>query len=158
MDIRQNAATMGIPIRIITAIVLAATAGTVAAGLFYPKVLIVAAFLALICAGCYALAPVAYALSGNRLIVYRHLGAAEFAPVVRCSRISDHLPWLGLRLFGNGGLFAGTGIYWSRALGIFHAYVTTAGQNYVLVETQRQRILISPEDADQFVAAWERER
>jgi hypothetical protein len=62
---------------------------------------------------------------------------------------------MGLRLWGNGGLFAATGIFWNKAYGVFRAYVTSARyQDYVLVQTRTQKILISPENPAEFVKAW----
>jgi hypothetical protein len=62
---------------------------------------------------------------------------------------------MGLRLWGNGGLFAATGIFWNRAYGVYRAYVTSARyQDFVLVETRTQRILISPADPEAFVKNW----
>ena len=62
---------------------------------------------------------------------------------------------MGLRLWGNGGLFAATGIFWNQAYGVYRAYVTSARyQDYVLVETRTRKVLISPENPAEFVAAW----
>jgi len=62
---------------------------------------------------------------------------------------------MGVRLWGNGGLFAATGIFWNKEYGVFRVYVTSARhQDYVLVATRTRKILISPEDPAQFVRAW----
>jgi hypothetical protein len=64
--------------------------------------------------------------------------------------------WVGIRLFGNGGLFAGQGFFWNRMFGLFRAYVTSARPaDLVLVETTNRKILISPRDPQAFVTAWE---
>jgi len=57
-----------------------------------------------------------YELSGDRLIVRFRRGEKEFGPVVGCSLVAAYPSW-SLRLWGNGGLFAGTGIFWNRAWG-----------------------------------------
>ena len=62
---------------------------------------------------------------------------------------------MGVRLWGNGGLFAATGIFWNPAYGVYRAYVTSARyQDYVLAETRTQKVLISPENPEDFVKAW----
>jgi hypothetical protein len=59
-----------------------------------------------------------------------------------------------LRLFGNGGLFAGSGIFWNRQLGVFRAYVTTSNRDHhLLVVTGKTKILISPADPRGFLVA-----
>jgi hypothetical protein len=51
-------------------------------------------------------------------------------------------------------LFAATGVFWNKAYGVYRAYVTSARyEDYVLVETSSQKVLISPENPDEFVRA-----
>ena len=103
-----------------------------------------------------------YDLDDSRLTVYSHVHRKEFDSVIRCARIEQ--PNLGkmrfgVRLFGNGGLFAGQGFFWNRLFGVFRAYVTSARpSDLVLVETTKRKIVISPQDAQAFVAAWESSR
>src|SRR5664280_2873735 len=51
-----------------------------------------------------------------------------------------------LRLFGNGGLFAITGIFQSKALGRYRAFVTNPKQAVVL--RYETRVVLSPADPD----------
>jgi Bacterial PH domain len=55
-----------------------------------------------------------------------------------------------LRLWGNGGLFAFWGHYWSRRLGFYRAFVTDLKKTVVLRLPQRT-IVISPDWPEQFV-------
>ena len=57
-----------------------------------------------------------------------------------------------LRLFGNGGLFSFTGLFQSRTLGRYRAFVTDPKCAVVLV-LERRLVVISPEDPEGFVAA-----
>lgn len=57
-----------------------------------------------------------------------------------------------LRLFGNGGFFSFSGIFWSRKLGRYRAFVTDSAQTVVLKFRDRC-IVISPEDPEAFVRA-----
>ncbi len=55
-----------------------------------------------------------------------------------------------LRVIGNGGLFAVSGIFQSKTLGRYRAFVTDPGSAVVLVLLNRT-VVISPEDPGAFV-------
>lgn len=57
-----------------------------------------------------------------------------------------------IRTCGNGGGFSITGWYWSKRLGSYRAFVTDLNRTVVLVFAKR-KIVISPEDPEEFVAA-----
>jgi hypothetical protein len=57
-----------------------------------------------------------------------------------------------IRTCGNGGGFSITGWYWSRRIGAYRAYVTDLNCTVVLVFSKR-KVVISPEDPGDFVAA-----
>jgi hypothetical protein len=150
----QATAPMSLAIKFITGLVLAMTAVLVIAGLQARGLLLGGAILATVVGFCYLYAPVAYELSGDQLTVRFRLGQKVFPAVTRCSTLTARPP-MGLRLWGNGGLFAGTGIFWNKAYGVFRAYVTSARyQDYVLVETRTRKVLISPENPQEFVRDW----
>jgi hypothetical protein len=56
------------------------------------------------------------------------------------------------RLFGNGGVFAFAGTFSNASLGRFYALVTDSNRTVVL-ETPHGRLVVSPDDPDEFVAA-----
>jgi hypothetical protein len=150
-EMKQKTANTSLSIKIITLIVLLLTACFLAAAFFKPVFLIPGFFLGVVSWLCYLFAPVAYELSGNKLYVLLHFGKKEFGPVVKCSKVTERLPFT-LRLFGNGGLFAGTGIFWNKIYGVFRVYVTSARySDWVLVETEKQKIVISPEEPERFI-------
>jgi hypothetical protein len=141
-------------ITIVTSITLVLATGFVVAAVFQPALWVATAIIVLVCAGCYLWAPEAYELSGGQLVVLLRAGRKQFGPVTGCSRITERLPCT-LRLFGNGGLFAGVGVFWNRKFGTFRMYVTSARyQDWVLVETSSRKIVISPEDPKAFVDSW----
>jgi len=149
----QAPATVTPSIRLITGFVVAGTLICFVAALFRPVMALPATVLLLVIAGCYLTAPIAFELTGDELTVFTRIGSRTFGPVVHCRRVERTI-WIGLRLFGNGGIFAGTGFYWSPYYGVFRAYVTTARRAQMLmVETPRQKILISPQDPESFLAA-----
>lgn len=123
-------------------------------GAYFEPVLIWAALvLTVIDLSCYLTAPVAYILDQEQLVVIRRVNSKTFAPVIRCVSIEHDKPAFTLRLWGNGGLFAGTGIFWNKRYGLFKAYVTTGKRSHlVLVETPADRVIISPENPDIFLS------
>jgi Bacterial PH domain len=149
----QGTAPMSPAIKIVTGGVLVMLAVILATSLTAWPMLVGAALLGAVVLGCYLRAPVAYDLTGDQLTVRFRLGEKVFTPVTRCSLLSARPPW-GLRLWGNGGLFAAAGIFWNKAYGVYRAYVTSARYtDFVLVETPIRKILISPEKPAEFVRA-----
>jgi hypothetical protein len=150
----QASAPMSTAIKVITGLVLAMAAVMLLAGVKIVGLLLGGGLLTTVALFCYLYAPIAYELRGDELTFQFRLGQKVFQAVTGCETLSARPP-MGLRLWGNGGLFAATGIFWNRAYGIFRAYVTSARyQDYVLVATRTQKILISPENPAEFVRAW----
>jgi hypothetical protein len=150
---RCPAAPTALTIKIVTGFVLALTASFFVLSRYRPELSIVGLILAVLSLGCYLRAPVAYDLSNSELTVVYRLGESRFKPVVNCSLVDTPFS-IAIRLWGNGGLFAGTGIFWNRTYGVFRAYVTRAKPaEMVLVETEKQKILISPDHPGRFVDA-----
>jgi len=150
---RCPAAPTALTIKIVTGFVLALTAAFFLLSRYRPELSLVGLILAVLSLGCYLRAPVAYDLSNSELTVVYRLGERRFKHVVHCSLIETPFS-IAIRLWGNGGLFAGTGIFWNRTYGVFRAYVTRAKPTeMVLVETEKQKILISPDHPARFVDA-----
>ena len=149
----QSAAPMSLAIKIVTGFVLAATIACIVGSLHTPALAVGATILMLVSVICYLTAPTGYELTDGRLRVFTHIGSRVFGPVTGCSRVQASLLW-GLRLFGNGGLFAGTGFYWSPRLGVYRAYVTSARRpDMLLIQTPSRNVLITPEDPEAFLAS-----
>jgi hypothetical protein len=139
-------------VKITTAVVLVGTAVCMVAALYVKPLSYAAAILMLVSAFCYLTAPVGYELEGGRLTVFTHLGRSQFGPIVGCARV-DRSIWWGVRLFGNGGLFGGTGFFWNPRFGVVRAYVTSARRaDMLMVKTPGRNVLISPEDPESFIA------
>ena len=144
-------AKMSLSIKILTAIILAMVAGFIIGG-FHDKGLMVGGVLiGIIALFCYLLAPASYDVSNGCLTVVLRAGRISFGQIVGCARITERLPFT-LRLFGNSGLFAGTGIFWNKRDGIFRVYATSARrQDSVLVQTKKYKVLVTPEDPQTFL-------
>ena len=150
----QESAPMSPAIKFITGLVLVMTVVFLIAGLKVWGLLLGGTGLATVAFFCYLYAPIAYELTGDQLTVRFRMGQKVFHAVTGCETLTARPP-MGLRLWGNGGLFAATGIFWNKAYGVYRAYVTSARyQDFVLVETRTQKILISPENPENFVRAW----
>ena len=150
----QASAPMSPAIKFITGLVLVMTAVMLIAAVKVHGLLLGGAGLATVVFFCYLYAPIAYEFTGDQLTVRFRMGQKIFPGVTGCETLTARPP-MGLRLWGNGGLFAATGIFWNKAYGVHRAYVTSARyQDYVLVETRTQKILISPENPEEFVRAW----
>jgi len=149
---KQNVAPTSLTIKVITLFVLLFTLGMFIGALFVPELLWVGIVLAIIVVLCYLFAPIAYELTGRQLAIVTRINKKLFGPVLKCSTIGNEKPSFGLRLWGNGGLFAATGIFWNKKYGTFRAYVTTGERSHlVLVGTPTTKVLISPENPEQFV-------
>ena len=150
----QASAPMSTAIKVITGLVLVMAAVMLLAGVKVWGLRLGGGLLATVALFCYLYAPMAYELTGDELTVRFRLGRKVFPAVTGCSTLSARPP-MGLRLWGNGGLFAATGIFWNPPYGVYRAYLTSARyQDYVLVETRTRKVLISPENPAEFVRAW----
>lgn len=148
-----RAVRTSLSIKVVTTIVLAIAAGLLFGGLFDNALLFGGAALGVIACLCYLLAPAAYEVSDGRLTVLLHAGKRCCGRIDSCSRVNERLPFT-VRLFGNGGVFAGTGIFWNKRYGVFRVYVTSARHtDAVLIQTENCKVLITPEDPQAFVAA-----
>jgi len=148
----QRTAQMSLAVKITTAAFLVGTAGLMIGALYVPALAYAATVLLLVSAFCYMTAPVAYELEGGRLTVFTHMGSTVFGPVVGCARVERSI-YLGVRVFGNGGLFAGTGFFWNPRFGLFRAYVTSARRaDMLMIQTPQRNVLITPEDPESFLA------
>lgn len=56
-----------------------------------------------------------------------------------------------IRVFGIGGLFSFTGLYWNRTMGWYRAYVMDPKQSVVL-RLERRQFIVSPDHPEKFVA------
>ena len=150
----QASAPMSPAIKVVTGLVLAMIVALFLAAGKVDAMLWAGAALSAVALFCYLRAPVAYEITGDELTVRFRLGQKVFPAVTGCETLTARPP-RGVRLWGNGGLFAATGIFWNQAYGVYRAYITSARyQDYVLVATRTRKILISPENPAEFVKTW----
>ncbi|NIT13371.1 MAG: hypothetical protein GTN99_03735 [Candidatus Dadabacteria bacterium] len=149
-----NAAKRDFSIKILTAIIIIMCAGFAIASFYMPELIVAAVITLIIIIVCYLYAPVAFEIVDGTLIVYRNFGKTWYKNITDCRLIEDRVPFT-VRLWGNGGVFAGTGIFWNKRYGVFRMYVTNARQkDFVVVETENQIVIISPENPQVFIESW----
>ncbi len=120
--------------------------------------LIMGSLFAILIIGAYFLAPASYQIIDNNLVIWKNFGRKDFPNITQCSTIKEKESFT-LRVFGNGGLFAGTGIFWNKKHGIFRAYVTSGKlSDLVYLNTDKGKVIISPVNPEAFVEYWEKFR
>jgi len=141
-------------IHVVTSVYFALTIAMAVAMFFMPAMGFVVVALALVGAFCYLTTPVAYEVNNGRLRVVTHLWSTDFGNIRMCEKLEGTISPFTIRVFGNGGVFGGTGFYWSQRDGLYQAYLTTARwKDMLMLDTARRRLLISPEEPDAFVEA-----
>jgi len=121
--------------------------------------LVVAAFGPAVILGVVALfAPRAYTLTDDAIVIHRR-GPAVVIPrgqLLEVRRVRSGDVGFAWRLFGSGGFFGWFGLFYSRNVGQFWAYVTNQEDLVLLVQADETRILISPHPAHAFLDAIRR--
>jgi hypothetical protein len=99
----------------------------------------------------FAYAPRGYVLEGSTVKVLRRVGPREI-PLSRLRAAGPVGPILrgAVRLGGSSGLFGFFGRYWTRSLGMLHAYATRT-DGLVQLDTPQGRFVLSPEPAERFL-------
>ena len=126
----------------ITGFVFLLAAGLLIGAIFTRPLLIAGIIIVLIAVLCYLRAPDSFEISDDlKLTVNYHCGNKQFGQVVKCYRLTESV-CCGIRLCGNGGLFAATGLFWDRKYGKFRMYSTSASyKDCVMVETADKKII-----------------
>ncbi|OGV48199.1 MAG: hypothetical protein A2017_18495 [Lentisphaerae bacterium GWF2_44_16] len=150
---KQNTVKTSACICWITGFILFLATGFLIGAMFIRPLLIAGIFLLLVSALCYLWTPESFEISDDlRLTVNYRSGKKEFGSVVKCYRLPGSI-CCGIRLCGNGGLFAATGLFWDRKYGKFWVYSTSANyKDFVMVETADKKIIISPENPDVWIS------
>ena len=152
---RYPAASMDLPIKIVTGLTLSVCAAMFVAQFWVRPLLIPAVIILAISIGCYLRSPVAYEVNSGNLTVALVWGSLEFPSISSC-RVLGQKMGSTARLWGNGGLFAATGWFRNAKYGKFRAYLTSSRpENMVMVETVGAKVLVSPADPGAFSEAIE---
>jgi len=100
----------------------------------------------------WAYSPTGYRIAGGELLIERPIGTLRLD--LRDLREVRLDPSLGaaIRVFGDGGLFGGWGIFWSRRMGWFRVYVRRS-RPLVMVRTATRTVMVAPDRTEEFVRA-----
>jgi hypothetical protein len=92
-----------------------------------------------------------YSLTRTSIEIER-LGWVTSLPIATLAKVEGDAEAMqrSLRLFGNGGLFAITGLYWSRRLGRYRAFATDPSRAVVL-RYPRRTVVLTPDDPQRFI-------
>jgi len=114
-------------------------------------VLFTSAFLVLVYAICWLLRPLRYTVTDTELLIERPLGKIiikkediQSVDVLQRSSISG-----AIRTFGVGGLFGYYGKYYNSAFGAMTWHLTRIDKP-VLIRTRKSKIMVSPDEPEQF--------
>ncbi|MDH4411212.1 MAG: PH domain-containing protein [Verrucomicrobiales bacterium] len=101
--------------------------------------------------GCALFTIRGYALTPDTLLIHRLLWSTRVSLAELQS--AEYLPGAmrgSIRTCGNGGFFSVTGLYWSRLLGSYRAFVTDL-QRTVVLRFPGRTLVLSPESPEEFV-------
>jgi len=103
----------------------------------------------------YLFMPKQYEINENELVIHRKIGNLTILrnDITQIEKIEAYTQ-LGfvIRLFGSGGLFGWLGIFYSGKYGIFKMYAGAASPLLMISYGNGEKIGISPEDLDGFMA------
>jgi Bacterial PH domain len=93
-----------------------------------------------------------YVLTESGIDVQR-LGWSTTLPYAGLAAVTGEPDGLrgSLRLFGNGGLFAINGWFWSRRIGRFRAYATDPQRVVLLRYRDGSKVVVTPHDVQHFI-------
>lgn len=92
-----------------------------------------------------------YTLTATHLQVRRPLWSTAFALTQLIAVVGDAQVFKGsVRLFGNGGLFSFTGLFWKRKLGCYRAFATDPSRA-VILKFRTGTIVVTPDDPQRFI-------
>jgi Bacterial PH domain len=112
--------------------------------------------LVLLCASLLCLVR-GYVLTGRELEI-RRLGWKTRVPLAGLEAVTAESGALrgSVRVFGNGGLFAITGLFWNRRIGRFRAYATDPERAVLLRYRDGACVVVTPQDVQRFIGELRR--
>lgn len=100
----------------------------------------------------WAMAPKGYALSDLGLLIDRRMRPINIPlnEITEVRQLEKGRLGKSLRLMGTSGFYGHYGLFWSRELGKFRAYVTRS-EDLAAVRTEKTLFVLSPENPEEFV-------
>lgn len=113
-------------------------------------------FLLVVYGITYAFSPLAYEVNETDLIIkrpFRNVVIPRYQIKNVFMIAQGKLTW-SIRTFGVGGLFGYFGQFWNKEFGSMTWYVTRRNKTVMVITRNNKKIVLSPEDAEQFVAIF----
>jgi len=114
-------------------------------------------FLFFISILCFILKPSCYILEDETIIIHRIFKDVKIlrSDILKVELVpAEKLKW-SIRTFGVGGLFGYFGKFYNRNIGSMTWYATQR-ENFVLIKTSKNNIIITPDEAEDFVESYNR--
>jgi hypothetical protein len=106
--------------------------------------------------GCLLFVVRSYSIQGGHVSIRRLFWSTNIPLLGIYDAVHDPAAIKGsLRIFGNGGLFGMTGLYWNKTLGRFRLFATDPAKAVVL-RLHGRIVVISPEEPDAFLQELDR--
>jgi len=112
-------------------------------------------FLIFISILCFILKPSYYILEDETIIIHRIFKDVKIlrSDILKVELVpAEKLKW-SIRTFGVGGLFGYFGKFYNRNIGSMTWYATQR-ENFVLIKTSKNNIIITPDEAEDFVESY----
>ncbi|PWK28575.1 PH (Pleckstrin Homology) domain-containing protein [Arcicella aurantiaca] len=108
----------------------------------------------IICLIAYAYRPNNYSVSDDKLLIHRLIGDVEIKrrDIQSVEMIDESKVRNSIRTFGSGGFFGSYGKFWNSTLGKMTWYVTRKDNFVLVITTEEEKILLTPDEPEAFVA------
>lgn len=113
-------------------------------------------FLLVVYGITYAFSPLSYEVNETDLIIkrpFRNVVIPRYQIKNVFVLAQGKLTW-SIRTFGVGGLFGYFGQFWNKEFGSMTWYVTRRNKTVMVITQNNKKIVLSPENAEQFVAIF----
>jgi len=119
-----------------------------------PSLIYVPTALGLIYFGVLLYSPRKYSITENAFVVHRFIGNYSIPKAsIRSVEILQKGVPFAMRTFGVGGLFGYFGTFYNADMGNMQWYITRRDKTVLIKTSSGKKIVVSPDDAEQFVAA-----
>jgi len=151
--ISQPTAPLAVIYKILTGLIIAVFLGGLIASLVYsPDFWAITGISAAVLTYGYLRTPIDYEIAAGTLTINFRLGSKSFENIEKCSLVKEKID-SGRRIWGNGGLFGVTGIFYSKKLKYYRLYISAyKPENLVNIMTDSKTIYISPQSPQTFVS------
>jgi hypothetical protein len=92
-----------------------------------------------------------YTLTATQLEIERPFWSTAF-PLAQLLSVAGNAEVFkgSLRLFGNGGIFSFTGLFWKRGVGCYRSFATDPARA-VILKFEKRTIVVTPDDTQRFI-------